>query len=207
MIRNFLILPLVTLFLAACASTTKQASWVNPEFAGRKVESVFIIGVASNDLNRRLLEDELARQLTARGVRAITSYQHLDLAALEDRNATSAKVRSLGAESVIVAKVAGERTETFVSPERTFVNRGPSSFPSRYRDHWHDDFRSSYSVISHPATVTSFQVFTVETNLYGIDGGMIWSMRSDTAAGGQLGAKIREFAGLVIQDLAANRLI
>jgi hypothetical protein len=36
---------------------------------------------------------------------------------------------------------------------------------------------------------------------------MIWSMQSDTIAGGQLEATIREFVGIVVKDLAANGLI
>ncbi|NCF10559.1 MAG: hypothetical protein GWP66_07750 [Gammaproteobacteria bacterium] len=205
--RTILILPLAALLLAACAATTKQASWTNPENAGHKVKSVFIIGAAKNDFNRRLFEDELARQLAAKGVKGVTSYQHMNLDTLGDKNATTAKVKSLGAESVIIAKVVGQRTDTVVNPGRTYVSGGSPYYPSHYRDHWHDYYRQSYSVVNQPATVTNFQVFTVETNLYGTDKGMIWSMQSDTIAGGQLEATIREFVGIVVKDLAANGLI
>ncbi len=205
--RTLLILPLAALLLAACAATTKQASWTNPENAGHKVKSVFIIGAAREDLTRRVFEDELARQLAAKGIKGITSYQHLDLSVLEDKNATIAKVKALGAESVIVAKVIGQRTDTVVNPGRTYVSGGSPYYPSHYRDHWHDYYRTSYSVINQPATVTNFQVLTVETNLYGADKGMIWSMQSDTIAGGQVEATIKEFVGLVVKDLAANGLI
>src|SRR5210317_676969 len=119
--RTTLLLPLAALLLAACA-TTKQASWTNPDNAGHKVKSVFIIGAAQNDLNRRVFEDELARQMTAKGIKAITSYQHLNLDALGDKNATTAKVKSLGAESVIIAKVVGQRTDTVVNPGRTYIS-------------------------------------------------------------------------------------
>ncbi len=205
--RSLLLVPLAALLLAACAATTKQASWTNPENAGHKVRSVFIIGAASTELARRLFEDELARQLAAKGVKGVTSYQHLDLDSLDDKEATTAKVKSLGAESVIIAKVVGQRTDTVVNPGRTYVSPGSPYYPSHYRDHWHDYYRQSYTVISEPATVTNYQVYTVETNLYGVDKGMIWSMHSDTVAGGRLEATIREFVGLVIKDLTANGLI
>ncbi len=205
--RHALLIAVTALFLAACAATTKQASWTNPENAGHKVKSVFIIGAAQNDFNRRLFEDELARQLAAKGIKGITSYQHMDLDALGDKNATTAKVKSLGAESIIIAKVVGQRTDTVVNPGRTYVSGGSPYYPSHYRDHWHDYYRQSYSVVNQPATVTNFQVFTVETNLYGADKGMIWSMQSDTIAGGQLEATIKEFVGIVVKDLGANGLI
>lgn len=208
---------MITLFcataLAGCASTTKLASWTNPEKAGTKVRSVFIIGTAREELTRRLFEDELARQLAINGVRGITSYRHLSLKELENKGATEAKVKSLGAESVIIAKVVGERTETVVNPGRTYVTGAaplyPNSLPGHHRDHWHDYYRSSYAVISQPPTVTNYQVVTVETNLYGADAGMIWSMRSETetVVGRQMDSTIREFVEVVIKDLAANGLI
>lgn len=211
--RLVITLMVVILALAGCASTTKLASWTNPDRAGAKVRSVFIIGTAREELTRRLFEDELARQLAVAGVRGITSYRHLSLQQLDDKGATEAKVKALGAESVIIAKVVGERTETVVSPGRTYV-AGGSPFYSDYRpghdrDHWHDYYRSSYAVISQPPTVTNYQVVTVETNLYGADAGMIWSMRSETEtiAGRKMDTTIKEFVEVVVEDLSANGLI
>ncbi len=201
------LLPLAALLLTACAATTKQASWTNPEYRAGKVKTVFIIGTASNDLNRRLFEDELARQLQARGISGVTSYQHLSLDQLEDRAATAAKVKSFGADAVIIAKVVGSRTDSVVNPARTYYSGGSPYYPSNYPDYWHDYYRSSTQVIHHPATVTDYQVYTVETNLYGTDRGMIWSMQSETVDRGQIEAMIKEFVELVVKDLAANGLI
>ncbi|MDX1594809.1 MAG: hypothetical protein R3298_11200 [Gammaproteobacteria bacterium] len=204
-------LPLITLALAAllltaCAATTKQASWTDPEYAGRKVASVFIIGTARSDLHRRLFEDELARELEQRGVRGIPSYRHFSLKEIEDREATELKIRELGAESVIVAKVVGSRTDSVVTPARSYVS-GVPYYPTHLRDHWHDYFRNSYSVVSEPATVRQFQIYTVETNLYSPEDDLIWSMQSETIAGGQLEETIREFVDLLVEDLSANGLI
>ena len=194
--------------LAACAATTKQASWTNPEKTGHKIGSVFIIGAARVDLTRRLFEDELARRLSAAGAKGITSYQHLGLDALDDKEATVEKVKQLGAESVIIAKVVGERSEQVVNPGYTQV-RGTPYAPRHSRTHWHDYYRSSYSVVSRPPTVTNFQIATVETNLYGVDGGMIWSMRTDTTTvSGQVPeSTIEEFVDIVVRDLTANGLL
>ena len=205
----FLFLALVVVpLLAGCASTTKQASWTNPEKSGQKIRSVFIIGAAREELTRRLFEDELARRLATVGVRGITSYQHIDLDALGDKQAAVSKVKQLGMDGVIIAKGVGERAERGGNPGYT-QGRGTPYYPSHSRDHWHDYYRNSYSVISQPPTVTDFQVATVETNLYGGDAGMIWSMRTETTtvAGQALESTIKEFVGIVVEDLAANGLI
>lgn len=206
--RSLPLLLVAVPLLAACAATTKQASWTNPEKSGQKIGSAFIIGAARVDLTRRLFEDELARRLAAAGVRGVTSYQHLGLEALEDKQVTIAKVKELGADTVIIAKVVDERAERVVNPGYTQV-RGAPYYPSHLSTHWHDYYRSSYSVISQPPTVTDYHVATVETNLYGADGGMIWSMRTETTtvAGEVSESTIKEFVGIVVKDLAANGLL
>ena len=193
--------------LGGCAATSMDATWTNPEYKGGAVKSIFIIGAAKTDLTRRLFEDEFGRQLAAKGVKGVSSYQHMSLAELENKNATVAKMKAAGADSVIIAKVTGQRTDTVVNPGRTYVSGGSPYYPSHYRDNWHDYYRTSYSVVNQPATVTNFQVFTIETNLYDVDSGMIWSARSETIAGGQLQATIKEFIGLLVKDLAKNGVI
>ena len=205
---SLLLVAIVVLLLAACAATTKQMSWADPERAGQKVSSVFIIGAAHDDLVRRLFEDELARRLVAAGATGMASYQHMDLDALDNKEAAVAKVRQLGADSVIVAKVVGERGQQVVNPGITRVEGG-SRRPMHSRTHWHDHWRSSYTVVSRPPTVTHFRIATVETNLYGIDEGMIWSMRTETATvpGQVTEATVTEFVDIVVKDLVANGLL
>lgn len=198
------------LLLGGCAATVKQASWVNPEKAGTKVRSVLVIGAARQDINRRLFEDELGRQLAAKGVNGIASYRHMDLDTLQDKKAALAKVRELGADGVIIATVVDQRTEQLVTPGSTYFTGGlPAYFPRHSSDHWHDHYLNSYQVVTRPPTVTNYEVATVETNLYGADQEMIWSMRSETqtASGKQLDETIKEFVGIVVEDLVANGLI
>lgn len=207
--KTSLLLSLVAIpLLAACAATTKQMSWTDPEKAGQKVRSVFIIGAARDDLIRRLFEDELARRLAAAGATGMASYLHMDLNALDNKAATVAKVKELGADSVIVAKVVGERAQQVVNPSYTQV-RGAPYTPLHSRAHWHDYYRSSYTVVSRPPTVTHFRIATVETNLYGTDKGMIWSIRTETATvpGQVTESTIKEFVDIVVKDLAANGLL
>jgi hypothetical protein len=207
---SLLLVAIVVPLLAACAATTKQASWTDPERTGQKVSSVFIIGAARDDLIRRLFEDELARRLAAAGATGMASYQHMDLDALDNKEATVAKVQQLGADSVIVAKVVGERGQQVVNPGITRVQGGaPHHRPIHSGSHWHDYYRSSYTVVSRPPTVTQFRIATIETNLYGVDEGMIWSMRSETATvpGQVTESTVTEFVDIVVRDLKANGLL
>ena len=156
----------------------------------------------------RLLEGALPGLLAPKVPQTVLGDSHgVTCLDLENKNATVAKMKAAGADSVIIAKVTGQRTDTVVNPGRTYVSGGSPYYPSHYRDNWHDYYRTSYSVVNQPATVTNFQVFTIETNLYDVDAGMIWSAQSETIAGGQLEATIKEFIGLLVKDLAKNGVI
>jgi len=195
------------LVLSGCAATSMQGTWKDPDYRGGKIKSVFIIGVARDDFVRRLFEDDFNRQLGARGVKGISSYKHLGDPEAESREAAVAKVKQLGTESVVVTKVLGSRTDTVVTPARTSYSGGSPYYPRHHRSNWNDYYRNSYQVTHTPATVTDFQVYTIETNLYGADGTLIWSAQSETIAGGQREATIKEFIGLVIKDMASQGLL
>ena len=199
---------LSVLMLVACAGAPSRTSWVHPDYAGQAVRSVLIIGSARQELARRLFEDRLAVRLAERGVHAITSYRHLDLVALDDKDATTDKVRELGVSSVIVARVVDQRTDTVVTPGYSYLLRGPGYRPLHLGDHWYDHYRSSAQLIHHPARVDTIDVYTVETSLYLADGDMVWAMQSETVPGEtSLEHLISDYVDEVVADLLANGLI
>jgi hypothetical protein len=62
---------LFILFLGGCATTQVQSVWVDQEYKGEKIDTVFVIGVSRNDQSsRRIFEDEFVAQLKKRNVNA-----------------------------------------------------------------------------------------------------------------------------------------
>jgi hypothetical protein len=71
--RPFGVLILVSMLLAACASTQLNSVWKDPSYQTRPAK-VMVVAVAKNSINRRVFEDEFVQQLQSRGTTAIASY-------------------------------------------------------------------------------------------------------------------------------------
>jgi len=62
------------LALTACAApTVLNARWTDPQFNAKPVRSILVVGVTRDTSNRRVYEDAMVAQLTARGVKALPS--------------------------------------------------------------------------------------------------------------------------------------
>jgi hypothetical protein len=107
---------LCALALAGCSTTQVDATWLNPAFAGRKLEGpVLVVGVARDATVRRLYEDEMVAALKARGIAASPSYLAAT-APLDERAADPllAAARAQGARYVVSSALIDRQTETRV---------------------------------------------------------------------------------------------
>jgi len=206
---RWIILLLALVFFAGCSSTEMAGTWRDPNVKSGSVKKVFVIGVAEDQLNRRLVEDQFAAKLGTLGARGIVSYNHFSETELrDDRDAVLAKVRELGCDAVMVTMATGSRTETVVTPAQTYgTSYRNRYYPSnRARRGWDDYYRSSFQITHQPATTNQFRVITVESNLYTLDKKLIWSAQAETVVDKPVGELIPEFVDEVGKDLGASGL-
>lgn len=208
----------VILSLLACSSTTVTGSWRNPDFAG-ELRKVYIVGISKQELHRRSFEDEFRRQLQTLGVTGIASYK--DLA--EPQNATkeliAERVRKNGADSVLMTRLVGQRTEEVVTPGRVSsygawprsgygYGYGRPYYPAPYYRNWGSYYDRCCEVIYEPPTITRYQVATIEANLYEASSGeLIWSAQLETVVESNLQKLISDFATTVTEDLRRQGLL
>jgi len=203
-------------FLAGCSSTQMAATWHDPNVPSGSVKKVFVIGVAKDQLNRRLVEDKFAAKLASLGSRGVQSYNYFsDTQLKDDKDAVMTKVRELGCDAVLVTMATGSRTETVITPGRTYGTVRGDSYryerrrytPSdRSRRGWDDYYRSSFDITHEPATTTDFKIVTMESNLYNLDKKLIWSAQAETVIDKPVGELITEFVDEVGKDMAASGL-
>jgi hypothetical protein len=62
------VLGVMTLVLAACASTSLTNSWRDPAYTGPQLKKVMVMGVSTQPSVRRVFEDEFVNELEAAGV-------------------------------------------------------------------------------------------------------------------------------------------
>lgn len=198
LICRMLALLFLTTLLAACSSTTLSGSWKDPAFRG-PVHKIYVVGVAKQEINRRLFEDSFERELAAMGTTVIPSYRDLPPSESDNKDAIVAQLSKHGADSILMARMVGMRTETVTNP-------GYSS--GSYYGNWNNYYQQRYDAIYMPPTTTEFQVATMEATLYETKTGkLIWSAQLETVIENNLEKLFNDFVNTVVRDLQRQDLI
>lgn len=205
---------LATLLLAACASTTVTGSWKNPEYSGLP-RNIYIVGISKQDTNRRIFEDEFSRQLQGYGVTGISSYKDLAEPQNATKEAIADRVIKNGADSVLMTRIIGKRTEEVVTPGRiSGYETGPNYayprpyYPDPYYRDWGNYYDRRFEATYEPPIVTQFQVVTIEANLYDAkSGALIWSAQLETVVEASTQELIADFVTTVTKDLRKQGLL
>ena len=195
--------------LSACSSTMITGSWKNPDFTGR-VEKVYVVGIAKQETTRRIFEDGFSKQLATLGATGIPSYGDLKVNEETNQDLIAARIKANGADSVLMARAVGKRTEQVVNPG--YVSGpgygGRGYYPDPYYRHYGGYYSRSYDVVYQPATVSEYQIITIEANLYSAASGeLIWSAQLETVVEANLDALINDFIAVVTKDLKDKGLL
>jgi hypothetical protein len=204
----------VGIMIGACSGTSVTGSWKNPDYTGQ-VNKVYIVGIAKQDTTRRIFEDQFSRLLASYGVTGIASYRDLPTTAETGKDVIAAKVRENGADSVLLTRAVGKRTEQVVTPGRiSSYDYGPSYwgrggyYPDPYYRSYGSYYARSRDIVYEPATVTQFHIVTIEANLYSAaTQELIWSAQLETVVEGNLEKQISDFIETVTKDLKAQGLL
>ena len=202
------------LLIAGCSTTSVSGSWKNPDFAG-KVKDIYIIGIAKQETNRRIFEDQFSSQLTKYGVTGISSYRDLPASEEINKETIADKVKTNGADSVLLSRIIGQETKEVVNPGTiTYVGPGPGYYgrrgysPGPYYRNYGDYYTYSRQYAYSPATVTKYKVVSVEANLYDAETSeLIWSAQLETVLDDNLEKLIADFVKVVTENLSSKGLI
>ncbi len=189
-----------SLLLSGCASTQMSANWKNPAYSVHPTK-VMVVGVSKKAVNRRMFEDEFAAQLKARGVDAVASYTVLSDKKQNDQEAIAAKVKELGADSVLVTRLVSKRTVKVYVP-------GMPYFPPPYYGRWPDYYGYGYRDLYTPGYMSEEQYAIMETNLYeAATDSLIWAATSETEMSGADIGLIKEYVGIMVNNMAGYGLL
>ncbi len=209
---RLLVLTLVGLLIAACSSTYMSGSWSDPSYQGQ-INNVYVIGVAKQEINRRIFEDTFVRQFGMSGVSSISSYKDLPSDKEMDHEMIKQRMIANGADSVLITKLINQRTETVTSPgyasgysSNYGGGRGYSGGRRGYGG-W-GNYSRSYNVTYMPPTSTQFVILTVESVLYDLKTEeMIWSAQLETVVEGNIEKMMQDYVDTVTKDLKDKGLI
>jgi hypothetical protein len=154
--------------------------------------------VTKSQTNRDMFEGMFVAGLEARGNNAVASYKLISIDQLPDRDLVASKIKSIGADAVLVTRLVDRKTIETYDPGVVY------GFPSFYDDWWgYYDY-----VVVTPGYTDETQLLVAETNLYDIKTEkLIWSARSETEVTEGDQQLIKTFVKIVIDRLSSDRLI
>ena len=188
---------IMTYTIISCASTSLTTVWKDDNYQGQ-ITNVLIIGISKEPARKRFFEDEFVRQMEARGVRAVASYNHFPDGQMPQTDALVSKVAEMNIDAVLITRVVDRKTvETYVP--RADYYRPPVHYYG-YRNYYSRSYEQGY--------VVKDEVVVLETNLYDAETEkMIWSAMSETFKGGAAEGMIRDFIKILVKNMSEKKLL
>ena len=183
--------------LVSCSSTELKSVWASDSFEGRGFRSFLVVGVAKEDVARRVFETDMVDQLRDVGVEAVASHTLIPSGDGKiDEEAIREAIAGRDFDAVLVARKTGKHRKTRqVGGGTTWYAVGPS-----YRG-WYGHYENWYAVRDPGYEVEDIlldgevKVFDVESEA------MVWAGRSVSTNPDSLAELTDELGGLVIGDL------
>lgn len=192
--------PLFTVAFAAlvvaCASTTIQDQWTDPNFRGGPLRSFVVLGVGGDAVTRRIFEDTMVVKLRASGVLATQAYLYIPDGPMATEAQIDAAVSQAKADALMMTRMRGVQTRTQVS---TVMVPGPGFGPG-----WYGWYSAWYPV----QQVSQYQIAIVETSVFATTGRtLVWTGVTQTFNPQSVAQEAPGFAEVIIRALAAQGLL
>jgi hypothetical protein len=158
--------------LTACASTRITDSWKAPGVTSLDFKKVVVIAISRDDMVRRTAEDEMVRQIQARGrAQAVASHTFLGDPEAKDVEQAKAKIGQMGFDGAVTMRLVSSAQET------TYV---PGSYPTPYYG-FYGYYGYAWPTVYDPGYLRTDTIVQVETNVYAVaDEKLLWSGVSET---------------------------
>jgi hypothetical protein len=196
------------LVAVSCSLTNLNAVWKDPQYRGGKLKNVLVVGASTNQVVRRIFEDELTAGFKSRGTNAIPSYTIFPTEKTLTKETIESRSGDLGIDAMLIARVVDTKTKREFTP-------GPSNYyrdtyfydwPNRYFRFFSDTYPGMY--YNERLYYSEYEVANLETNIYDTQTGkLIWSALSDTVLGGSSQLEISSVVDVIMKNLAQNQLI
>lgn len=101
---------------AAGAGVKTASTWTAPDLQPGNYQKVAVLARFTDDVARRILEEEVVKGLKKRGIEAVAAYQVFTPEDLANDEAVEARAEALGVDAGLVFTVTGEDTQVKSSP-------------------------------------------------------------------------------------------
>jgi len=175
---------------------------MDQEKSGSSFNDILVIGIAKEEHNRRLFEEQFTAQLNTAGVESEVSYKILPEGTVINRETVTAAIKGKNIDAVIVTHMVSVEEETVY---RQNMDYRPSY---GYYNGMYNYYPHVNTYVHQPGYYTTHDVVKLETNLYEVKSeALVWSAQSRSFAPESAKEVIDELVKLVIKDLKEKGLI
>jgi hypothetical protein len=204
----------IGLVITACSSTDMTTSWTNSDFKG-PIGKVYVVGIAKDEMNRRIFEDAFSNQFFSERVSSEASYRDITFSKEINKEALAKNMAERGCDAVVLTRLIGQRKETVTTPVYDPVylpgpyygGYGRYNRPRHYGS-WGSYYGHPLAFSYVPTTTTERIILTVESVMYDLKTEqLIWSAQYETAVEGSIDTMIGKFVEEVAKDLKRKKII
>ena len=197
------------LVAASCSLTNLNAVWKDPQYQGGQLENVLVVGGTTNQVVRRIFEDEFTARFKSRGTNAIPSYTIFPTEKTLDKDTIGSKSRDLGIDAMLITRVVDTKTKrelTSVPSNYYYRDIYFYDWPNRNSRFYSGSFPGSYP--NDRVYSSEYEVINLVTNIYDAQSGkLIWSALSETVVGGSAELEVSSVVKEIMNNLTKNQLI
>jgi hypothetical protein len=192
--------------VAACGPSRMVQQQTNPEYAGKKFKRVLVVGVTSDDLARRVFEDDAVAKLRARGIDGVPGYSLMPKPGNVDEPTLRSLIAKSGADGVLITRVTAVDTEKFKTGGATVAMGygfgGWGGFYDYYNTSWQTVYVPSQTVDSLKSTASETRLFDAR------NGNLVWmGVVTTLDRGGTLGAGLTQYTDVVFDAMTQAGVI
>ena len=190
------------IIMSSCTNTKITSVWMDSKKAGTSFNDILVIGIAEEEHNRRLFEEEFTTQLNAAGIESEVSYMMLPQGTSINRDTVAAAIEGKSIDGVIVTHLVAVEEEKVY---RQSMDYRPSY---GYYNGLYSYYPHVHTYVHQPGYYTTHDVVKLETNLYEVaTEELVWSAQSRSFAPESAKEVVDDLIKLVIKDLQEKGLI
>jgi hypothetical protein len=198
---NRIVVVLAAGLLVSCASTKFTGTWKNEDYTAGPIRSIMVVGVAQNDVNRKIFESTVAQDFEANGVRAVQSANALDGQEITKESVIEA-AKKQNLQMVLVTRLLGVEQENVYYPPTMYA------VPDPYYYRWDTYYPRMYDYVDAPGYMQTYRYVNLETTIYDVaDRQLVWSASSETFDPQNVNEVVQELADKLMKRLKKDSLL
>lgn len=198
--HKFLLTPLFCIFLilsTSCANIQLSSKQMDPDYEGRYLKSVMVVGVTDEFIKRKVFENALVRQFLNQGVKALSSAVLISHEKGIKKEIIKAKAEEVGLETIFLTRLKGINEDS----DRVFVSTTGARLRKRGIDIPVHQYGSPEIAVKHTRVRLEIQLYEVKTEK------MIWSAASDIFNPESAEEAVTLLGEVIMKDLRDSKLL